>query len=149
MTPGGNEASGGVAKRVLIVDDDALQLKLSVLRLRDAGYRVTTAGCAADALSQALADPPDAIFSDVLMGETDGFGLCRRLREHAALADVPIVLASAHYWDDKAHALAENVGASALVGRTPEFDAELKALASVFVGGQARATASATDVYEE
>jgi two-component system cell cycle sensor histidine kinase/response regulator CckA len=134
---------------VLVVDDDALQLKLSGLRLKAAGYRVTTANSAAQALSEALTDPPDAIFSDVLMGETDGFGLCRRLREHAVLADVPIVLASAHYWDEKARALAANVGANVLVGRTPEFDAELKALAGVFVDGAPRASTSGSEVYEE
>jgi two-component system, cell cycle sensor histidine kinase and response regulator CckA len=136
-------------KRVLIVDDDPLQLKLSTLRLKNAGYRVTTASSAADALCLALAEPPDAIFSDVLMGETDGFGLCRRLREHASLAKVPIVLASAHYWDDKAQALAENVGASALVGRTPEFDAELKALAGVFGRQQPASKAADAAVYEQ
>ena len=137
------------AKRVLIVDDDPLQLKLSKLRLKDAGYRVTTAASAVEALSLALADPPDAIFSDVLMGETDGFGLCRRLREQPSLADVPIVLASAHYWDDKAQALAENVGAAALIGRTPEFHAELKALAGVFGRHQPASNAAQAAVYEQ
>jgi two-component system, cell cycle sensor histidine kinase and response regulator CckA len=147
-------ASGGddgatKPKRVLIVDDDPLQLKLSTLRLKNAGYRVTTASSAAEALSLALTEPPDAIFSDVLMGETDGFGLCRRLREQAALAKVPVVLASAHYWNDKAQALAENVGASALVGRTPEFDAELKALAGVFGRQQPASKAADAAVYEQ
>jgi two-component system cell cycle sensor histidine kinase/response regulator CckA len=148
-----NQSGGSIGastpKRVLIVDDDPLQLKLSTLRLKHAGYLVTTAPSAAEALRSAVAEPPDAIFSDVLMGETDGFGLCRRLREHASLAKVPIVLASAHYWDDKAHALADNVGASALVGRTPEFDAELKALAGVFGRQQPASTANAAAVYEQ
>ncbi len=148
MASGGDDQTPP-AKRVLIVDDDPLQLKLSTLRLRAAGYAVTTASSAAEALRLALAEPPDAIFSDVLMGETDGFGLCRRLREHVSLAKVPIVLASAHYWDDKAQALADNVGASALVGRTPEFDVELKALAGVFGRQQAAPKAADAAVYEQ
>jgi PAS domain S-box-containing protein len=134
---------------VLVVDDDALQLKLSVLRLKDAGFRVTTASGAAAALDRALADVPDVIFSDVLMGDTDGFGLCRRIREQATLANVPIVLASAHYWDEKAHALATRVGASALVGRTPEFETELKTLANVLERGVPVGRSHDTDGYEE
>jgi PAS domain S-box-containing protein len=146
------DASGtaqGAQRHVLVVDDDALQLKLSRLRLQDAGYRVTTASSAAEALAHALAEPPDAIFSDVLMGETDGFGLCRRVREHATLAEVPVVLVSAHYADEKAHALAAHVGASILVGRTPEFDAELKALSSVFAGKRPETKAADAAIYEE
>ena len=114
--------------RVLLVDDDRLQLKLSALRLRHAGFIVTTASTAREALELANSDPPDAILSDVVMGETDGFDLCRRLRDHVLLESVPILLLSAHYRDLKGRQLATQVGASALVGRTPGFDAELKAL---------------------
>jgi CheY-like chemotaxis protein len=35
--------------------------------------------------------------SDVIMGEVDGFALCRRLREEPSLASVPVTLLSAHY----------------------------------------------------
>ena len=132
--------------RVLIVDDDPLQLKLSAVRLEDAGYEVTRARSSAEAMQLALSAPPDAIFSDVLMGETDGFGLCRRLRAEPSLVNVPIVLASAHYWDEKAHALATRVGASVLVGRTPEFEAELEALRGVI--GQPRGAPRRADADE-
>jgi two-component system, cell cycle sensor histidine kinase and response regulator CckA len=137
-----------VSKHVLIVDDDALQLKLSQARLTAAGYRVTAARSAAEALRVAVAQPPDLIFSDVLMGDTDGFGFCRRVREIPALAHVPVVLASAHYWDEKAHALAERVGASALIGRTPDFDVELKTLEDA-VSRRAPRPEPGSDVYEE
>jgi PAS domain S-box-containing protein len=111
-----------------LVDDDRLQLKLSALRLRQAGFTVTTASTAREALAFAIGDPPDAILSDVIMGDTDGFELCRQLREHVLLENVPILLLSAHYRDVKGRQLATHVGASALVARTPEFDAELRAL---------------------
>jgi two-component system, cell cycle sensor histidine kinase and response regulator CckA len=136
-------------KHVLIVDDDPLQLKLSNARLTAAGYRVTAARSAAEALSSALAEPPDLIFSDVLMGETDGFGFCRRVRELPLLRNVPVLLASAHYWDEKAHALAERVGAFALIGRTPDFDVELKALEEALKGRRAPPPLPSSEVYEE
>ncbi|HEX2674039.1 MAG TPA: PAS domain S-box protein, partial [Polyangiaceae bacterium] len=124
------------SRRVLVVDDDRLQLKLSVVRLKNAGFTVFHASNARQALELAVLEPLDAIMSDVVMGDIDGFGLCRRLRELPTLARVPIVLLSAHYGDPGARELATRVGASALVGRTPEFDAELYALRKVL--GQER-----------
>lgn len=135
--------------RVLLVDDDRIQLKLSTLRLRDAGFEVIAVSSAREAIELATANPPDVVLSDVIMGEVDGFGLCRRLKEHAQLADVPVILLSAHYNDQKACNLAEHVGASALIGRTPEFDAELRALRTAL--GQDRSSgrlAVAIDVAE-
>lgn len=117
-----------IAPRVLLVDDDATQLKLGGLRLRDAGFDVEMASGAQEALQMAKIRRPDAVMSDVLMGEVDGFTFCRMLREEPALGNVPIILLSAHYQDAPDQQLALRVGASALVSRTPDFDAELAAL---------------------
>jgi len=136
-------------RRVLVVDDDKLQLKLSSIRLRDAGFVVETATCATDALRLAVAHPPDVILSDVLMGEIDGFGLCRRLREQPSLSSVPVVLASAHYSDPQAQSLATRVGASVLVGRTPDFDAELAALNNVLGAPRVELPSVGAEVYEQ
>jgi two-component system cell cycle sensor histidine kinase/response regulator CckA len=136
-------------QRVLLVDDDRLQLKLAALRLRRAGYIVTTASNAREALALATADTPDAILSDIVMDELDGFGLCQKLREHVLLELTPIILLSAHYADASGRALASKVGASALVGRSASFDAELRALDDVF--GQERSSGTrlvAPDVTE-
>lgn len=136
--------------RVLVVDDDRTQLKLSSIRLQAAGYAVLAANNAQEALELATRHRPDAILSDVIMGDVDGFGLCRRIKEHASLGDVPVVLLSAHYGDLKARELAERVGATALIARTPEFEAELRALRQALgeerPSGQQRIQA---DTYEE
>jgi two-component system, cell cycle sensor histidine kinase and response regulator CckA len=136
-------------QRILLVDDDRIQLKLAALRLRRSGYIVTTASNAREALALATGDPPDAILSDVVMDEVDGFDLCQKLREHVLLERTPIILLSAHYADHHGRALAAKVGASALVGRSPSFDAELRALEEVF--GQERSSGTrliAKDVAE-
>jgi PAS domain S-box-containing protein len=125
-------------QRILLVDDDRIQLKLAALRLRRSGYIVTTASNAREALALATGDPPDAILSDVVMDEVDGFDLCQKLREHVLLERTPIILLSAHYADHHGRALAAKVGASALVGRSARFDAELRALEEVF--GQERSS---------
>jgi PAS domain S-box-containing protein len=113
---------------VLLVDDDPTQLKLGKLHLTHAGFAVEVASGAEEALEKARRRPPSAILSDVLMGDIDGFGLCIRLREDPSLASVPVILLSAHYRGVPDQELAARVGASALVARTPDFDAELAAL---------------------
>jgi two-component system, sensor histidine kinase and response regulator len=78
--------------RVLLVEDSRTQAR----RFRDAlereGLRVTTRHDGAEGLRAALEDPPDAVVSDVLMPELDGWELCLALRADARTAEVPIVL---------------------------------------------------------
>jgi PAS domain S-box-containing protein len=136
--------------RVLLVDDDAPQLKLCRLRLRDEGFAVETAANAEEALEKARLRRPDIIMSDVVMGGVDGFGLCRRVREDSGMATVPVILLSAHFGDQEDRELAARVGASALVLRTPDFSAELEALGRTLLEGPKHAEGvSDALVYEE
>ena len=48
----------GRGRHVLVVDDDAVQLRLAALRLRQLGFRVSTSGEAGDAIAQAIAGVP-------------------------------------------------------------------------------------------
>jgi PAS domain S-box-containing protein len=115
-------------RRVLLVDDDRLQLKLCNLRLCQAGFEVETAGSAVEAWEKIGQRRPDAIVSDVLMREKDGFAFCREVREDASLTGVPVILLSAHFCDEPDRNLARHVGASALLSRTPDFEVEIAAL---------------------
>jgi PAS domain S-box-containing protein len=112
----------GEGRRLLIVDDDPVQLKLSRLHFSQLGFEVATAPGAAEALAAARLHPPDVVVSDVYMPELDGFELCLELRRDPLLAKIPMVLVSAHYGSKADEDLARRVGASALVLRTPDFD---------------------------
>jgi PAS domain S-box-containing protein len=121
-------------KRVLVVDDEPLGRKLATLRLSEAGFDIETAADAEDALLRAAAAPPDAILSDVLMPGTDGFALCRAVRGEPRLAAVPVVLLSSAFVDDADRQLARDVGAHALLLRTPDLRAAAEALATAIEG---------------
>jgi CheY-like chemotaxis protein/signal transduction histidine kinase len=112
--------TSGERRTILVVDDDPLQLKLTRVRLELEGFRVVTALDGSSALEQARATVPDAVLCDVLMPGTDGYELCQALRREPLLAHVPVVLASAHFGGQRDEELARQVGASALVTRTPE-----------------------------
>lgn len=117
-----------VGRHILVVDDDPVLRKLSALRLQGLGARVTTAENGKDALAKARSELPDAILSDVLMPECDGFALCQALRHDPALASLPLVLVSSQYVDKEDLRLARQLGANALVARSGDLEAALAAL---------------------
>ncbi len=89
-------------ERVLIVDDHPINLKLAADVLSMAGYRVSTASNAEQALTLLQDARPDAILMDIAMPGMDGLELTRLLRTDSRLAGVPIIAltASAMKGDD-------------------------------------------------
>ena len=126
-----------IPRHILLVDDDALQLKLSRAYLADAGYRVSTATCASDALDVARRDAPDLILSDIVMGELDGFALCSVFRCDPAFDDTPILLMTASVDGDDARKMALATGAQALIERSAGFVRERETIAQVLRGDDA------------
>ena len=78
---------------LLVVEDDADLLTLLSARLRDEGYRVTTATTGPDAVAAAEADAPDVALIDVMLPGFDGLEVCRRLR--ASLPTVYVMMLTA------------------------------------------------------
>nr|WP_304412666.1 response regulator transcription factor [Glycomyces sp. NRRL B-16210] len=77
---GADEAMTG-ASHLLVVDDEATVRELLAATLRFAGFRVSAAATAAEAVALAGAEPPDLVLLDVMLPDTDGFEVVRRLRE--------------------------------------------------------------------
>jgi two-component system OmpR family response regulator len=73
--------------RLLVVDDEATVRELLAATLRFAGFRVTSAATAAEAVAAASGgpaatrEPPDLVLLDVMLPDMDGFEVFRRLRE--------------------------------------------------------------------
>jgi response regulator RpfG family c-di-GMP phosphodiesterase len=115
------DATVGVGRGLLLVDDNRAQRELARMLLTELGFAVTVAADGAEGLERARELRPDVIVSDVLMPRLDGFELCREVRRDPGLAAVPLVLMSSSYIDDADRALAGRVGANALLERTPDF----------------------------
>lgn len=75
--------------QVLLVDDDALSRLLLAELLRAAGYVVTEAADAAQALAAWQAQPVAAVISDRHMPGTDGPALLRRIADEACARGLP------------------------------------------------------------
>jgi two-component system KDP operon response regulator KdpE len=78
--------------RVLVVEDERQVMRALTAALAAAGYEVTGAATAAEALQAAALRPPDAVVLDLRLPDGTGVEVCRRLREWSA---VPIVVVSA------------------------------------------------------
>jgi CheY-like chemotaxis protein len=80
---------------VLLIDDEPDMAILVKMCLKD--VRVTSAVNYTEAIAKAREEPPQAILLDIaLNGEEDGLELLPRLRQEAALSDVPIIGFSIH-----------------------------------------------------
>jgi PAS domain S-box-containing protein len=106
--------------RLVLVDDDPLQLKLMAIRLQQHGYEVVTAHSGPEALDLIRRSPPDAVVADVLMPEMDGFTLCLSVQRDPDLAGIPVLLISSAYTEPGDRALARQVGATALILRAAD-----------------------------
>jgi CheY-like chemotaxis protein len=84
------------AKRVLVVDDNATNLKLITYLLATERCEVTTANSAERALASIRAARPDLLLLDLQLPDMDGLELTRILRADPQLADLPIVAVTAY-----------------------------------------------------
>src|SRR3954468_18079428 len=81
--------------RILIVDDNALNLKLAALLAASEGFETMTANDAYEALESLKTERPDLILMDLQMPGMDGLELTRRLKADPAMKDIPIIALTA------------------------------------------------------
>jgi signal transduction histidine kinase len=80
---------------ILVVDDTVANLQILADFLVDCGYRVLVAQEGEEALERAALALPDLILLDVMLPDTDGFDVCRRLKQQSATCDIPVVFMTA------------------------------------------------------
>ena len=80
---------------VLIVDDQKVMRETIGMLLSKQGYELAFAGDGETALDKASELIPDVILLDIMMPGMDGYEVCRRLRTHPVLAEVPIIMVTA------------------------------------------------------
>jgi two-component system, cell cycle response regulator DivK len=81
---------------VLIVDDNAINLKLARLVLAAEGYQVITAGDAEGALELLKTHRPRLILMDIQLPGMDGFQLTRKLKADPTTRDIVIIAMTAY-----------------------------------------------------
>lgn len=85
-----------VADTILIVDDNATNLKLAKVLLTAEGYDVRTVADAEQALALLTEFLPQLILMDIQLPGMDGLELTRRLKSDARTRGIPIVALTAY-----------------------------------------------------
>jgi len=81
--------------KILIVDDEKDLLELLSMNLGAAGFIVTTAEDAAQALAAIRTNRPDLILLDIMLPDTSGIKLTGKLKNTPETANIPIILLTA------------------------------------------------------
>jgi predicted signal transduction protein with EAL and GGDEF domain/DNA-binding response OmpR family regulator len=84
--------TGEVPPRVLLVDDDEVNLMLTAIALRERGFEVTEVADGATALARLDEVAPEMILLDALMPGMDGFATCRALRARLGYGQMPVLM---------------------------------------------------------
>ena len=78
--------------RLLIVDDNPMNVDIFRTRLAAQGYDIVTATNGEEALTLTQEHQPDLILLDIMMPKVDGLEVCRRLKSDPSLPFTPIIL---------------------------------------------------------
>ncbi len=81
--------------RVLIVDDQPINVKLLERKLEREGMEPLMAGNGRECVEIALAERPDIILLDVMMPEMDGIEACTILQSKPETRDIPVIFITA------------------------------------------------------
>lgn len=87
--------SGAPKSPIFVVEDDADIARLIAHNLRASGFSVQSFVSGASVISEALREMPSLFLLDVMLPGTDGFELCRHIRQTPALSAVPIIFLTA------------------------------------------------------
>jgi CheY-like chemotaxis protein len=79
---------------VYFIDDSATMREVIKIAFRRENITVITAGDAASAIAQFEQTPPDAVITDVIMPDQDGYSVCSQIKQHERFSATPVILMS-------------------------------------------------------
>ena len=79
---------------VYFIDDSATMREVIKIAFRKENIHVITCADAASAMEQFSEAAPDAVISDVIMPDKDGYEVCQFIKQHELLGKTPVILMS-------------------------------------------------------
>jgi len=122
--------SGRSTPLILVVDDEEDILELVKYNLKKEGFDVHCAENGLEALERAKESIPDVVVMDIMMPVMDGIEASRKLREHAKLRTIPILMLTARS-DESDQVMGLDAGADIYLTKPvsiPVLSSQIKAL---------------------
>lgn len=82
-------------KRIIITDDELMNIRMTEFILKKAGYETVTASSGNECISAVNEQKPDLILLDLFMPGMNGFETIEKLRACKEDKDIPIILLTA------------------------------------------------------
>ena len=127
-----------MAKRVLVVEDNELNLKLFCDVLRARGFEAEGIKDAREAISRATLFAPDVIVLDIQMPHLSGFDLIEAIRRDVILRRTPIMAVTAYAGRGDEERIRE-AGADAFVSKPVSLQRFLEAVGELVALAESRA----------
>ncbi|TAK62237.1 MAG: response regulator [Bacteroidetes bacterium] len=108
-------------KKILIVDDEQGFVSLLAQTLRMDGYEVETAFDGQQGLDRLKTMKPDAIISDIVMPNIDGFEFFEQVKSDLLTKDIPFLFVTA-YQDSEVLARARKIGIFGILRKPIDLD---------------------------
>jgi CheY-like chemotaxis protein len=83
-----------MGKKILVIDDDRMMLRLVTAILARAGYEVTNAATVSEALVSLKNNPVDLVTCDLMMPDISGLDFLKMMKD-GAICTVPVVVLTA------------------------------------------------------
>ena len=77
--------------KILIIDDEPEITEIVETFLTEAGYQVAVENSPLNAVSKAKEFKPDVVLLDIMMPGSDGYAVCKELKQDPDFADTPII----------------------------------------------------------
>ncbi len=88
-------------KKILIVDDEPLVIKAIRDKLTNAQFATDSALDGQEALVKISQEKPDLILLDIVMPKLDGISVLKKLKEQQETRDIPVIILTNLYDDEK------------------------------------------------
>jgi DNA-binding response OmpR family regulator len=119
-----------MAKKILVVDDEADFLKLLRLNLEAEDYVVITALDGEEALNKLKNERPDAVVLDIMLPKLNGEEVCRCIRSDPSLSATPVIMLTGKDTDTD-RIVSRVIGADIYITKPSDFEELIGAIRKV------------------
>lgn len=119
-------------KKILIVDDEKVWVKMLAMSLGHEGYQIEVAFDAIQATTQAFQLKPDLILLDILMPAGGGLEALKNIRASVKTFSIPVIVLTAK-GDKETKEAAEELGVSGYFSKSVDMDELLEKIKEILI----------------